>query len=94
MVECARGFGAAEGLERRALNQMARELLLAQSSDWPFIMKTGTTVEYATRRVKEHIASFLRLYDMVKGGGIDEDFVSLLESHNCIFPDIDFRVYC
>ena len=93
MVECARGFGAAEGLERRTLNQMARELLLAQSSDWPFIMKTGTTVEYATRRVKEHIASFLRLYDMVKGGRIDEDFVSLLESHNRIFPDIDFRVY-
>ena len=94
MVECAREFIREEApLTIRALNQMARELLLAQSSDWPFIMKTGTTVEYATRRFKEHVASFLKLYDMVKGQNIDESFVSLLESHNNIFPDIDFRVY-
>jgi 1,4-alpha-glucan branching enzyme len=84
---------------RRALNQMARELLLAQSSDWAFIMKTGTTVEYATRRVKEHISSFLKLYEQVKAaaaeeGEIDESLLALLESHNNIFPEIDFRVYC
>jgi len=95
MVECAREFRLVGcGLEQRALNQMARELLLAQSSDWAFIMKTGTTVEYATRRVKEHISSFLKLYDQVKGRCIDEAFVALLESHNNIFPWIDFRVYC
>jgi 1,4-alpha-glucan branching enzyme len=95
MVECAREFRlVGGGLEQRALNQMARELLLAQSSDWAFIMKTGTTVEYATRRVKEHIASFLKLYDQVKGRHIDEALVGLLEGHNNIFPWIDFRVYC
>jgi len=94
MVECAREFMQEnDPLTIRALNQMARELLLAQSSDWAFIMKTGTTVEYATRRFKEHIASFLQLYDMIKGYEIDEAFVSLLESHNNIFPDIDFRIY-
>ena len=37
------------GIKSRALNQAARELLLAQSSDWPFIMKTGTVVEYAVK---------------------------------------------
>jgi 1,4-alpha-glucan branching enzyme len=95
MVECAREFcNTGSGLGRRTLNQMARELLLAQSSDWAFIMKTGTTVEYATRRVKEHIASFLKLYEQLKAREVDEDFVALLESHNNIFPDIDFRVYC
>jgi 1,4-alpha-glucan branching enzyme len=93
MVECARQRKHAGGLEERALNQMARELLLAQSSDWAFIMKTGTTVEYATRRVKEHIASFLNLYDQVKNHKIDDGFVRLLESHNNIFGDIDFSVY-
>jgi len=94
MVECAREFClSGDNLEIRALNQMARELLLAQSSDWAFIMKTGTTVEYATRRVKEHIASFLKLYDQLKEQQIDEEFLSLLESHNDIFPGIDFRVY-
>jgi 1,4-alpha-glucan branching enzyme len=94
MAECAREFAnSTDALERRALNQMARELLLAESSDWAFIMKTGTTVEYAARRVKEHIASFLKLYEQVKERRIDERTVALLESHNDIFPAIDFRVY-
>ncbi|MDR0306335.1 MAG: DUF1957 domain-containing protein [Chitinispirillales bacterium] len=94
MVETAREFkDTGDGLEIRVLNQMARELLLAQSSDWAFIMKTGTTVEYAVRRTKEHIASFLKLYDMLKEHKIEEDFVILLEAHNNIFPEIDFRVY-
>src|SRR5262249_1034760 len=47
-------------LERRALNQAARELLLAQSSDWAFIMKTGTAVKYACDRVKAHLQRFRR----------------------------------
>ncbi|MCL2218370.1 MAG: DUF1957 domain-containing protein [Chitinispirillia bacterium] len=94
MVECAKEFyNASDRTEIRILNQMARELLLAQSSDWAFIMKTGTTVEYATRRVKEHIASFLKLYDMIRGRQFDTEFLALLESHNDIFPGIDFRVY-
>ncbi len=83
---------ATEGL-RRALNQMARELLLAQSSDWAFIMKTGTMVQYAVRRSKEHIANFNRLYEEVISDAIDENFLALLESHNNIFPNINYRVY-
>ncbi|MEW5761332.1 MAG: 1,4-alpha-glucan branching protein domain-containing protein, partial [Candidatus Thermoplasmatota archaeon] len=45
MVELATIFPNADGLEKRALNQSARELLLAQSSDWAFIMKSGTAVQ-------------------------------------------------
>jgi 1,4-alpha-glucan branching enzyme len=93
MVECARTYPESSGLLQRTLNQMARELLLAESSDWAFIMKTGTMVQYAVRRTKEHIANFLRLYEDVKAERIDTNFVSLLESHNNIFPEIDYRVY-
>ena len=52
-------FPDAVHLQRRALNQAARELLLAQSSDWAFIMKTGTMVDYAVRRTREQPAPFL-----------------------------------
>src|SRR5262249_25501015 len=55
MVELPRQFPHADGLLRRALNQAARELLLAQSSDWAFIMKTGTMVEYAVQRTQVHV---------------------------------------
>jgi 1,4-alpha-glucan branching enzyme len=94
MVELARSKPQAEGITKRALNQMARELLLAESSDWAFIMKNGTMVQYAVRRTKEHIANFLRLYEDICSDSVDENFVSLLESHNNIFPEIDYKVYC
>ncbi len=63
MVELARRQPGAPGSTRRALNQAARELMLAQSCDWTFIMTTGTTVPYATRRFNEHTVRFSRLYD-------------------------------
>ena len=36
------------------LAQAARELLLAQSSDWQFIISTGAAADYAIRRFTEH----------------------------------------
>ena len=36
------------------LAQAARELLLAQSSDWQFIISTGAVADYAERRFTEH----------------------------------------
>ena len=94
MVDTAKRFTSPpDALARRTLNQMARELLLAESSDWAFIMKTGTMVNYAVRRTKEHIANFLRLHDDLQNGSIDHNYVSLLESHNNIFPEIDYTVY-
>lgn len=80
-------------LERRALNQAARELLLAQSSDWAFIIKTGTMVDYAVRRTKDHVSRFLRLNDQIRNGNIDETWLGWVESKNNLFPEIDFRVY-
>jgi 1,4-alpha-glucan branching enzyme len=93
MIELARSFPHAEGLLLRALNQAARELLLAQSSDWAFILKTGSHVEYAVRRTKEHVLRFTRLYDDIKGNHIDEGRLEDIEYKDNIFPDIDYRVY-
>jgi 1,4-alpha-glucan branching enzyme len=93
MVELARRAPHATGLERRALNQAARELLLAQSSDWAFIMTTGTTVAYASRRFNEHTVRFTGLYEALKAGRLDESFVADLESKDNIFPDVDYRIY-
>ncbi|MEE4377887.1 MAG: 1,4-alpha-glucan branching protein domain-containing protein, partial [Candidatus Competibacteraceae bacterium] len=57
------GRGEVSELNRRALNQCVRELLLAQSSDWPFIINNGTATEYAERRVNDHVARFHYLAD-------------------------------
>jgi len=93
MVELARANPHADGIRRRALNQAARELLLAQSSDWAFIMKTGTMVEYAVMRTKSHLLNFTRLYEQLNNGLVNEGFLADLEGKNNIFPEIDYRVY-
>jgi len=93
MVETARKFSSANGVMERALNQMARELLLAQSSDWAFIMKTGSHTSYANKRVTEHICRFTRLWQQVNDGNIDEKYLSYLEYKDNVFPDMNFRIY-
>lgn len=93
MVALARKFPEASGLRRRALDQAARELMLAQSSDWAFIMKTGTTVPYAEKRTNEHIVRFTRLYEALQLDAIDEEWLQDIESRDNIFPQVDYRLY-
>jgi 1,4-alpha-glucan branching enzyme len=93
MVELAQDFPHAEGVLKRALDQAARELLLAQSSDWAFILKTGSHVEYAIKRTKEHVLLFTRLYHDIRENHIDEGWLTDIEYKDNIFPDINYRVY-
>lgn len=93
MTEIANAYPSADGLIRRVLNQAARELLLAQSSDWAFIMKTGTMTAYAVRRTKDHLHRFTGLYESAKSGRIDENWLHDLESRDNLFPDIDYTIY-
>lgn len=93
MNELARKFPAASGLVLRALRQAARELLLAQSSDWAFIMTTRTTVQYAERRTNEHIVRFDRLYQDLLASRVDEAWLADIEGKDSIFPDVDYALY-
>jgi 1,4-alpha-glucan branching enzyme len=83
----------ADTLEWKALNQAARELLLAQSSDWAFIMRTGTMVPYAVRRTRSHLMRFHKIYDDVKDGKVDAGWLEKVELIDNIFPEINYRVY-
>jgi 1,4-alpha-glucan branching enzyme len=77
----------------RVLKQLARELLLAQSSDWAFLMKTGTAREYATKRTIDHLARFNRLHDQFVTNNLDEEFLRDCESRDNIFPNLNWRYY-
>ncbi|HPB50162.1 MAG TPA: DUF1957 domain-containing protein, partial [Myxococcota bacterium] len=94
MIALAAEFPLPTQLQRRALNQCARELLLAQSSDWPFIVTMETMTQYAHRRVLEHVLRFSRLASQIRQGSIDEAWLCTLEYRDSIFPEIDYRVYC
>jgi 1,4-alpha-glucan branching enzyme len=81
------------GLKKRTLDQAAREVLLAQASDWPFIMKTGTTVPYAIKRVKTHINNFNYIYDTLCCNCVKTEWLTRLEKKNKLFPDLDYRIF-
>ena len=93
MQELAQEYQNPNPNQKRALNQAARELLLAQSSDWAFIMKTKTMVDYAVTRTKQHINQFLNLYQQIKNQQIDQAYLENLEQKNNIFPNINYLVY-
>ncbi len=76
-----------------ALNQMARELLLAQSSDWAFIITTGTTVEYAENRTKFFLNNFTNIEKGINSDNIDKKYIEKLNWLNGIFQNIDFRIF-
>jgi len=87
MGRLARENADAKGVLMRALNQAARELLLAQASDWAFIMKTRTNVDYAINRIKGHLRNFLALEKQIREGRIYVDWLSKLEGENNLFPE-------
>ncbi len=78
---------------QRVLSQMTRELLLAQSSDWAFLMKTGTAKEYAEKRTKDHILRFTKLYEGLLSDNVDESILKACEERDNIFPSVNWRYY-
>jgi 1,4-alpha-glucan branching enzyme len=78
-------------IERCALNQLAREFVLASSSDWAFIVTMGTMNEYAEQRFRDHICRFNDLLDQILANRIDPEILADLEHRDNIFPDIDYR---
>lgn len=82
-----------EPLKVRVLNQMLRELLLLQSSDWPFLVTTFQAKDYAMERFNQHKEKFWSLVNMIESGNIDPSLLSQFEEEDNPFPNIDFRWY-
>ncbi|MEO6036374.1 MAG: 1,4-alpha-glucan branching protein domain-containing protein [Verrucomicrobiota bacterium] len=93
MISLARKFSSPTPLEERALRQAARELLLAQSSDWPFILRTGTSPDYARKRLKDHLLRFISLHEQLTATKIDEAWLAQIEAMDNIFPEVNFRYW-
>jgi 1,4-alpha-glucan branching enzyme len=93
MTQMVRRFKKPGKLADRALKQAARELLLAQSSDWPFILRTGTSPDYARHRVKDHLLRSIALHEQLTQTRVDERWLTEIESRDNIFPDVNYRYW-
>ena len=50
-------------------------------------------VDYAKKRIKDHIGRFTKLYNQIKEDKIDLEFLKDIQAKDCLFPDIDYRIY-
>ena len=87
---------AADGeTPERLLKQMARELLLMESSDWQFLISTGTAGDYGKSRFLGHYHAFGELGRMLdrygKRGALsahDRRRLGLIETKDAVFDDV------
>jgi 1,4-alpha-glucan branching enzyme len=89
-------FRDAAGDLRAVLNQAAREALLLQSSDWPFLITTGQARDYAMERFENHVERFDRLHTLVHDPARLPEARRLAADYwelDKVFPDIDFTVF-
>jgi len=78
---------------RFILAQAARELLLAQSSDWQFIISTGAAADYGERRFREHCSDTEELVQVLEDrspGALDRGHrrAAELAERDALFPDV------
>ncbi|MGH8574333.1 MAG: 1,4-alpha-glucan branching protein domain-containing protein, partial [Gammaproteobacteria bacterium] len=94
MEELVTRFPDTGGTRRDMLNQTARELLLLQSSDWPFLVTTLQAKEYAVERFQEHLDRFDQLASLAEADAFssdDEAYLVALHDRDNPFPTIDYR---
>ncbi|MBC8170288.1 MAG: DUF1957 domain-containing protein, partial [Anaerolineae bacterium] len=77
--------------EEYVLNQIARELLLLQSSDWSFLVTTGQAREYAIQRFSQHLERFNKLITSLNAGRPDRPLAEEYYELDKLFVDLDYR---
>ncbi len=92
LVRLATIYPSAEGELERALNQAARELLLAQTSDWPALLSAGQQTE----RWRRYLIQFNQLVTMIEQGVLsdtDRLLLAQLEEEDEPFATLNYRIF-
>ena len=87
-----------DGFGDMVLEQLGRELLLVESSDWPFLVTTAQAKGYGKKRLLEHTNYFHRLANSLenyfKSGEFEEkSLLEELKEINNPFHPINIEVY-
>ena len=90
----------ADSPAREIIQQAGRELLLAESSDWQFLISTFAAKDYAEVRFSDHVDRFLALYgyaERVHGGGEltakEREFLEECQEKDAPFGDLDLTMW-
>lgn len=93
MIDLAGRFPDGQGLKKRTLNMAAKELLLAQSTDWPLMVDAQASAEYAIAQCAEHLDTFSNVYDSLGSGTLSADQLIAREKDYPLFQEMDYRFF-
>ena len=89
-----------KGAAREVVTQAARELLLAESSDWQFLISTKSARDYSEVRFVDHIDRFHRLADIADrvhtGSAMtpeEERFLLDCQEKDAPFAELDLSIW-
>ncbi|HWY99761.1 MAG TPA: DUF1957 domain-containing protein, partial [Edaphobacter sp.] len=93
---CTAGHWRNSPLGKRIMQQLCRELLLLESSDWQFLITTGAARDYAEIRFLTHNDQFNEIkaiWQSFESAGTltkaQDDRLAEIERRDGVFPNID-----
>lgn len=93
MVDLAGRFPDDTGLKARLLNLGAKELMLAQSGEWPKMLHEGRFPEYVTKRFRDSINAFTIVFDSLGSNTVSTEWLTNLEHEHTLFPWMNYRIF-
>jgi 1,4-alpha-glucan branching enzyme len=93
MTELAERFPNESGIKERALNQAARELLLAQDSCLSKRLYYQENASHNVKEIENDLRNFTTIYESLGSSHISTDWLTRLERSHHIFPYINYRSF-
>lgn len=93
MVDLTERFPFETGIKARLLNLAARQILIAESSDWAKMIHDGNLPEYAMDAFKERILNFTAIFDSLASNTVSTEWLCNLEKQDSLFPWINYKVF-
>lgn len=93
MIELADRFPSQKSLKKRFLDQAARELMLAMSSDWAYFFHNHNNIEFARAQLEDHLQNFNLVYENMCKNAVNTEWLVKCEERDNIFPGMNYNIF-
>ena len=93
MIDLTERFPNDTGIKARLLNLAAREILLAQSGDFPRLVHDSSTLEFAEQSFQNTVEAFSTVYDSLGSNSVSTEWLTCVEKDHPIFPWMNYRIF-
>lgn len=94
MIDLTERFPAEDSLKERLLNMAAKQVLLAQSGEWPMMLHDSILSDYVNEQFKDEILSFTKVFDALASNTVSTEWLTNCEKKSPLFPWLNYRIYC